>query len=301
VPTLAAQARQVTAEIIRTGRPVRTIEFRGETSAQPGVPRVWLEGWYPLLSDDRKITGFIVMVQDITELKQTEAALRQSREQLRALLARLERLREEERTRMAREVHDVLGQLLTGLKMDMSWWERRFTKIADEPLRHALEEKVEATSRLADRMIETVRKISRDLRPSLLDDIGLGAALQFEARQFQERIGIICEVSVRPENFPLEPDLTTGIFRIFQELLTNVARHAQATRVLAALSRREGTVTLEVKDNGRGIREGELSNPKSLGLLGITERASLMGGRFEIHGSPGGGTTAALTIPVAPG
>ena len=235
---------------------------------------------------------------DITERKQAELEARRSRSQLRALLARFQQLREEERTRIAREVHDVLGQMLTGLKMDMSWWERRFTKITDEPLRHALEAKVEATSRLADMMIETVQKTSRELRPSVLDNIGIGAALQFEARQFQERSGIFCEVSVPAETFPLEPDLATGIFRVFQELLTNVARHAQATWVAVTLRQTEEKVTLEVSDNGRGIREEELRDPQSLGLLGMSERAALMGGSIEISGGPGGGTMAVLTIPV---
>jgi PAS domain S-box-containing protein len=301
IPSLAAQARAVAAEIIRTGRPVKDREFTGETAAQPGIPRVWLEGWYPLLSDDRKVTGFIVIVEDVTERKQTEAALRQSREQLRALLARLQRLREEERCQIAREVHDVLGQLLTALKLDMSWWERRFTRITDEPLRRALEEKVEATSRLTDMMIDTVQKISRELRPSVLDNIGLGAALQFEARQFQERTGIACEVSVPAQTFVLDPDRTTGMFRVFQELLTNVARHAQATRVVVSLNQSAESVTLEVKDNGRGIHEEELRDPKSLGILGMAERASLMGGRLEIHGRPGQGTTGVLTIPAKRG
>ena len=234
---------------------------------------------------------------DITERKQAELEAQRSRAQLRALLVRLERLREEERTRMAREVHDVLGQLLTALKMDMAWWERRFTKITDEPLRRSLEEKVEATSRLTDRMIETVQRISHELRPSVLDNIGLGAALQFEAREFKERTGIACEVSVPSVTFSLEPDRATGIFRVFQELLTNVARHAQASRVSASLGQTAEHVMLEVKDNGRGIREEELRDPKSLGILGMAERASLMGGRLEIHGATGSGTTATLTIP----
>ena len=235
--------------------------------------------------------------RDITEAKQAEAALRLHGEQLRALWERLERLREEERTRIAREVHEVLGQLLTVLKMDVSWWERRFHCITDEPLRRSLEAKVEQTSRLADLMIATVQKIARELRPSVLDHIGLGAALQFEARQFQERSGIACQVSVPSDTFSLEPERTTGVFRVFQELLTNVARHAQATRVTVALSGMAAEVTLEVRDNGRGIRAEELSNPQSLGLLGMRERASLLGGRFRLRGEPGAGTVATLTIP----
>jgi len=201
---------------------------------------------------------------------------------------------------MAREVHDVLGQLLTGLKMDMSWWERRFTQITDERLRRSLEEKVEETSRLADVMIESVQKISRELRPSVLDNLGLGAALQFEARQFQERTSIACEVSVPSDLFALEPDRATGMFRVCQELLTNVARHAGATRVNIALSQTAAEFKLEVRDNGRGIRADELSSPRSLGLLGMKERASLLGGQLDLRGDPGGGTTATLTIPAEP-
>ena len=238
---------------------------------------------------------------DITERKQAELEVQRSRSQLRELLARFQQLREEERTRIAREVHDVLGQMLTGLKMDISWCERRLSRIADEPLRRAMEEKVQSTSRLADMMIETVQKISRELRPSVLDNIGLGAALQFEGRQFQERTGIICTVSVPPETVPLQADIATGIFRVFQELLTNVARHACATRVAVTLNQNEEQVVLEVSDNGRGIREEESRGPKSLGLLGMRERTRLMGGEIRITGKPGVGTTAVLTIPAKTG
>jgi signal transduction histidine kinase len=216
---------------------------------------------------------------------------------LRALLARLQRLREEERTRIAREVHDVLGQMLTGLKMDMAWCERRFPRIADEPLRQTLQEKLAGTSRLLDAMIDSVQKISRELRPSVLDNIGLGAALEFEARQFQERTGIICKVSVPSETSSLEPDRATGMFRAFQEMMTNVARHARATRVSIALTQTGSGVTLEVKDNGRGIRKEELAHANSLGLLGMKERASLLGGKMEFRGEAGAGTTVTLTIP----
>jgi len=233
---------------------------------------------------------------DITERKQAELEVQRSRSQLRALLARFEQLREEERTRIAREVHDVLGQMLTGLKMDISWCERRLSKITDEPLRRAMEEKVQSTSRVADVMIETVQAISRELRPSLLDNIGLGAALEFEGRQFQERTGIACKVSVPSETVSLQEDIATGIFRVSQELLTNVARHASATQVAVTLHQSGEQVVLEVSDNGRGIREEELHDPRSLGLLGMSERASLMGGTLQIARGPSAGTRAVLTI-----
>jgi PAS domain S-box-containing protein len=235
----------------------------------------------------------------ITRLK-AEEQLRYHGEQLRALTRHLEELREDERTRMAREVHDVLGQLLTAVKMDIAWWERRFGQLTDPGLRAELGEKAQETNRLADRMIETVQKIARELRPSVLDNIGLGAALQFEARQFQERTGTTCHVTVPPDTLPLDPEQATAMFRVFQELLTNVARHAQATRVTAVLRQEKDQVILEVKDNGRGIRAEEVEGAHSLGLLGMTERASLQGGSFRISGQPGRGTVACLTVPTKP-
>ena len=279
--TEAPEAFEIEYRIVRRDGSVRWIRNRG----------------FPVQDQVVGLLRMVGIADDITEAKQAEDDLRVHGEQLGALWDRLERLREEERTRMAREVHDVLGQLLTGLKMDISWGERRYAHINDEPLRRSLEEKAGQTSQLVDVMIETVQKISRELRPSVLDNIGLGAALQFEARQFQERTGMACQVSVPSDTFALEPERATGVFRVFQELLTNVARHAQATRVTVALSRTANELTVEVSDNGRGIRVEELSHPQSLGLLGMHERASLLGGRFSLRGEPGAGTTATLTIP----
>ena len=235
--------------------------------------------------------------QDITGRKQAEQAVEKSRTQLRALLARLQRARELERTRIAREVHDVLGQLLTGFKMDLAWCERRVAKITEEPLRRALEEKLSGTTQLTDTMIESVQKISRELRPSVLDNLGLAAAIESEARQFQERSGIACQAVLPTEEFALEADRATEVFRIFQEALTNVARHAQATRVRIRLVRNADSLELEVADNGLGISEDKLSNAESLGLLGMRERAAAMGGEIQLGNAPEGGTTVRLTIP----
>ena len=279
--TEAQGAFVIEYRIVRADGSVRWIRDRG----------------FPVRDPAAGLLRMVGIADDITEIKQAQDDLRIHDEQLRALWDRLEKLREEERTRMAREVHDVLGQLLMGLKMDIDWAERRFANIPDEPLRRSLEERVGQASRLVDTMIETVQKIARELRPSVLDHIGLGAALQCEARQFQERSGIACQISVPSDTFTLDPERSTGVFRVFQELLTNVARHAQATHVTVALSRTAAEVTLEVHDNGRGIRAEELSHPRALGLLGMHERASLMGGRFRLRGEPGAGTTATLTIP----
>jgi two-component system sensor histidine kinase UhpB len=238
------------------------------------------------------------VVRETTARRLAEEQLAQYREQLRALLRRLEKLREEERTRIAREVHDVLGQLLTGLKMDMSWCERQLAKLPEHPTRRALEGKADAISQLADTMIETVQRISRELRPSLLDNLGLGAALEFEARQFQERTCIDAEVSISADFPLLNPEHATGMFRVFQELLTNVARHAQATQIKVRLASDGLVALLEVADNGRGISDEDLRAPASLGLLGMRERASLMGGQIEFSRGSNGGATVCLRVPV---
>lgn len=240
----------------------------------------------------------VTLQNDITERKRAEEKLRLSREQLRALLARLQRAREDERRRIAREVHDELGQMLTGLKMDLAWNERRLPQISDEELRGQLLEKNAATSQLADAMIETVQKISGDLRPSVLDNLGLPAALQFEARRFQERTEIKTEITALPDEIDLDAENATEVFRIYQEILTNVARHAKATAVQIRLRKTEGALVLEVADDGRGLDEREIQDTKSLGLLGMRERAELMGGQIKFSGAPGAGTLVVLTIPL---
>lgn len=230
-------------------------------------------------------------VMDISERKQGEEALH-------ALAGRLVLVREEERTRIAREVHDVLGQLLTGLTMDMAWLQKRLAKVGDAALRHTMTDKMGEIGQLTDSMIRTVQEISSELRPSVLDNLGLGPAIQFEAGRFQERAGIACEVSL-PEPAPaMEPQRATGAFRILQEVLTNVARHAQATRVSIRLARCAGDLVLEVRDNGRGITPEQLADATSLGLLGMRERASQLGGRIAFAGEPGRGTTVTITVPL---
>jgi two-component system, NarL family, sensor histidine kinase UhpB len=198
---------------------------------------------------------------------------------------------------MAREVHDVLGQLLTALKMDVAWWERRFRQLTEPGVREVLEAKARETNHLLDLMVETVQQIARELRPSVLDGLGLGAALRFEGMRFAERTGITCEVKVPEAAIPLDADRATGMFRVFQELLTNVARHARATRIDATLEWQGAELRLEVRDNGRGISPEALRSGASLGLLGMRERAAQMGGSIHLAGEEGVGTTASLTIP----
>jgi two-component system sensor histidine kinase UhpB len=251
----------------------------------------------PVRNDQSALIGSVLVFRDITERRQAEEELKRSREELRSLAAHLQNVREEERTRMAREIHDELGQMLTGLKMDLSWIERRLPAIADETLRQPLADKSRSMVELLDQMVKTVRKISAELRPGVLDDLGLVPAMEWQARDWEARTGIECEVASEIGECSVPPELGTALFRIFQETLTNVARHAQATEVRARLGSQAGNLTLEIRDNGRGITEEEQRHTRSFGLLGMKERASLLGGKFSILGTEGSGTTVHVSIP----
>jgi signal transduction histidine kinase len=216
--------------------------------------------------------------------------LRESEDKLRRLAAHLISVREEERTHIAREIHDELGQVLTGLKMEVTWLAKRLTDAA-------LVEKTDSMCELIDSTVQTVRKIATGLRPEMLDDMGLVAAIGWQAKEFQKRTGIRCRVKLPPES-KFDIDLSTTMFRIFQEILTNVARHARATRVDIDLAHAGEALSLEVADNGVGIADAELHAKKSLGLLGMQERALLFGGDVRVAGSPGHGTRVSVTLPL---
>jgi signal transduction histidine kinase len=234
-----------------------------------------------------------VLVREIAERKLAEARLLASEESLRALAARLQSVREEERARIAREIHDQLGQALTGLKMDLTWVTKRLPGGQKQ-----LSDKVKSMFRLIDDTIQSVRKIASLLRPEVLDQLGLAAAIGWQARDFQMRTGIRCKVSVPADALGLEHERSTAAFRIFQELLTNVARHAEATRVEVSMRTESGSLVLEVQDNGKGMPEPGTQAPKSLGLLGMRERAMLFGGSIEFSGAQGRGTRAKVLIPL---
>jgi signal transduction histidine kinase len=218
------------------------------------------------------------------------------RERLRDLAGYLQTARETERTHIAQEIHDEFGQALTALKMDLSWLSRRLP--ADEP---RLAKRVGTMSKLIDSTVQMVRRVATELRPGLLDDLGLVAALEWQAEEFAERSGIDCELHIEQEEIVLHQDLATALFRIFQESLTNVARHAQATEVHVALEDSPHEVVLIVRDNGKGITKDQVSAPQSLGLIGIQERAHFWGGDVTFEGIAGQGTTVTVRIPRAGG
>jgi PAS domain S-box-containing protein len=259
----------------------------------------WIYGnAVPLLKADGLVRGVVAAFVDITAFKETQQELNLSREELRSLAARLLAVREEERTRVAREIHDVLAQELTRLKIDIAWLKRRLAQPLDPPSLAQLQDKLTAMLALADTSISSVQRIATELRPVVLDSLGLAAAIEWQAQEFEARTGTRCAATVPDSDLPLDRDSSTALFRILQESLTNVARHAEATRVQIELRCDSASLTLSVQDNGRGIRSGELSDPYSLGLVGMRERAALLGGQCRITGAPEGGTIIEARLPL---
>ncbi|HSB78828.1 MAG TPA: PAS domain S-box protein [Candidatus Methylomirabilis sp.] len=236
---------------------------------------------------------FTVILHDTTAQKEAEAQLRDSQEQLRALSARLLTVREEERARIAQEIHNTVGQALAVLKMDLAWVASRLPD-GQTPLA----QRSKAMLALINSAVHSVRRIATELRPALLDDLGLVAALEWQAKEFQTRMSIACEFSSSQSDLAVTPAAGTAVFRICQEALTNVARHARATRVSISLGEEEGNLVLRVADNGRGITDQEIANRTSLGLLGMQERALHLGGNVTIAGRSGKGTTVMVRIPL---
>jgi PAS domain S-box-containing protein len=230
---------------------------------------------------------------EIADRKRAEEQLTVSLEQLRALAARLQNAREEERTRVAREIHDDFGQTCTALKMDLALVARKATKRQTQ-----LRAKVDSAVQLVNDLITSSRRIASELRPSTLDDLGLTAALEWQAQEFEGRTGVHCRVTLPEELNALDSERSTAIFRIFQESLTNVARHANATCVEARLEREGDQLILQVQDNGKGFDPVAAKARRSLGLVGMRERALLLDGELKIEGAPGSGTTMTLRIPL---
>jgi PAS domain S-box-containing protein len=248
--------------------------------------RIWTEvrGIKPVTEGER--TYVIGTLQDITERKHAEI-------EKRDLERRMRDAREEERRRIAREVHDELGQGLTALKIDLAWLRGRLADGKPDLL-----SKMESMNRMVASTLETVQRVSSELRPGILDSLGLSAAVEWFVRDFETRTAIECFLALEPEEITLEPDLATDIFRILQEALTNVARHSQATWVRVHLQQKPAAVELRVIDNGVGISDDQAGRPDSLGLLGMRERLAATGGRLSIQGLPGEGTLIRATIPL---
>lgn len=238
----------------------------------------------------------VITYEDITEQRRAEKELTNSREQLRNLSAHLQSVREVESTRIAREIHDELGQSLTALQMDLAWLGNRLP-----PGDLSLMGEVQRMRNLLDTSIDSVHRISTELRPILLDDLGLMAAMEWQIQQFQSRTGVRCEARLDCDDSAVEKDLATALFRIFQETLTNIARHAHATLMKVSLTWKGDELQLNVSDNGKGITKKQVNDPKSFGIMGIRERVNLWSGSVSITGKSQKGTTIKVRIPMGRG
>lgn len=260
--------------------------------SRPGIPAM-----FSLMDRSLGIVFLVVTAVVIERRRHLEGALQRSYEMMRALLRRLERTREEERTRLARDVHDDLGQSLTALKMDLRWIERRLGKMGGSPELDSVKARTTAAITVVDDTTVTVQELAAQLRPSVLDRLGLGPAILSEVRRFQARVELVCKTSIAPSLPVVVPGVATALFRILQECLTNVARHASASRVVVRLGMRGSDVTLRVLDNGSGISAAALGNQRSLGLLGMKERAALLGGEVLFRRGRKRGTLVTVRIP----
>ena len=232
-----------------------------------------------------------MMFEDITERVKMENEIKRSRQQLRELALHIQMVREQERRMIAREIHDELGQDLTALQLDLHGLKKRMP--AEIPELHA---KADTMLHMIDNTNRSVQRISTYLRPALLDDLGLTAAIEWQLDEFAKRTGITCKLDHHTGERELEEELVTAIFRIFQETLTNIARHSQATNTWVSLEEKEDMLLLEVRDNGRGITRGQVENSRSFGVIGMRERLYPWGGEVQFSGEPGKGTTVRVTV-----
>lgn len=269
----------------------RTIELEGRRKSGEEFPvELSLSMWE---ADGTRYFGGII--RDISVRKQVEEELVQKTQQLRLLAARIQKVREEERTRLSREVHDVLGQALTGLRMDVAMLERGGMN------GEVAQERLDIMKNAIDETVRIVRRISSDLRPGVLDDLGIEAALEWEVQKFEGRTGIACTFIDHTDGVTLDEGRSTAAFRVFQELLTNVARHAKAGTVEVQIRSDDSRFVIEVQDDGVGIDQERAKRGLSLGILGMRERLAPWGGEVEFRGSPGAGTRVTVSLPISNG
>ena len=267
--------------------------------------RIWIDAWKDvkwinLRCSPRPLAGARGSVQwegimsNITASKLEQLEVSNSRAGLAELTAHIEEVKEQERTRIAREIHDELGGNLTAIKMALAMLAKRLPP--DQP---QLADKAAYVDALVDRTIEAVHRISLDLRPSMLD-FGIVAALEWQVKEFEKQMGVACSFTSNQKEIALSLDCATALFRIFQEALTNIAKHAGATRVTVALQRLRQTISLKISDNGGGVRPADRIKPGSFGLRGMSERARALGGTMALSGAPGGGTIVTIKIKLTP-
>jgi len=261
---------------------------------------IWVHDANHIMRDSAGLpTGLTGAWVDVSERKRTERTLHAVLVKQRALVARLQTVREEERTHVARKIHDILAQELTRLKIDLVWLQRRLKVTDPVPTVGDLTVRVAEMVQMADTAISSVQKVATELRPVVLDSLGLNAAIEWLAREFSVRAGVPCEIWLPEKEPAVNRDCAIAVFRIVQESLTNIARYAGATRVNVRLWKEPRNIALRIGDNGCGIRPNALKNPLSIGLAGMRERALSLNGTLDIRSKPDLGTTIELRIPLS--
>ncbi|MDD3846827.1 MAG: PAS domain S-box protein [Syntrophorhabdaceae bacterium] len=270
-----------------------TIYAEAFTEALHGGKGACLWGTAAALLDERgNRVGAIESIRDITDHSMAEERLRSSYEEMRILSAHIEEVRENERAAIARELHDVLGQILAVINMDLRWLNKKIPTHEKELLG-----KVASALTLVKQATRTVQRVSSGLRPVVLDDFGLAAAIDHALKEFRDQTGIVTSFAMNSQVMDIDKDTTIALYRIFQEALTNVMRHSKATRLEVSLQSQADNTHLMVRDNGRGVSNQQLADRNSLGILGMRERASFIGGKLEITGSSGKGTCITVDLP----
>ncbi|MCE5313209.1 MAG: histidine kinase [Nitrospiraceae bacterium] len=281
------QMQKEFAAVVNTGRSISKEFICYDSSAEGSA----MAAAYDLKAVKLK-DGVAAFWSDITEKKLTNQKLEESKEQLRKLTLHMQSTREEERTRIARELHDELGQSLTALKMDISWLHSRLSGNAE------MQKKISLSLHLINATIQSVKKICSDLRPSMLDHLGLSAAIEWEAAEFERRTGIKCSIDMPDEELNIEKTLLTNLFRVFQETLTNITRHSHATEASVSMKLENGQIVLKVSDNGVGIKDKDLINTSSFGIIGMNERMYHCNGTVDIEGHENMGTCVTVHVPM---
>jgi PAS domain S-box-containing protein len=248
----------------------------------------------PVHDESGQIVAIEGIARDVTGLVESQRRLQESEHQMRQLAARIQTTREEERTRLARELHDELGQTLTALKLEIG---RAIAALSVERLTPDVVDRLQSLMGLSEIGLSIVRRIATDLRPPALDHLGLAEAIRWEALTFKARSGLRCHVRTNKVRTTLTAEQQTAIFRIFQEALTNVVRHAKASAVTVTLHEHDD-FELRIRDNGKGITDAQASDGRAIGLIGMRERATLVGGVFQIEGRRGKGTTVSVRVPI---
>lgn len=273
------------------------IAFRRLMVVMTGSPFIFGPGRFSeipgLLLGGVTLAAIVALDNALTERKRTEEQLRLSHQRLRDLAARLLTVREEERATISRELHDELGQVLTGLKIEISLFSRQIQHTQPQLLPRTAD-----MLELVDSSMRTIRDIATELRPSLLDTLGLVAAIEWQAETFQNRTGIVFRLNNQIAKTNFQDELATAVFRIFQESLTNIARHSEATEINVILEQKNGWLSMNIHDNGIGISENDLNKPKTLGIIGMHERVLLLGGSISISNSAKGGAVVSLKLPI---